>query len=152
MDHKSSDRALRLHDAIASVCPIAGISIGSWDDRGTWRIAFGDGATQQQRESASALLKTFGPFAPSNGDVKAEARRRILAVFPDWKQANMTARGVELQDIWRRTGSWTEQEQAEADALQAAWAWIKAVRSASDVLEAMSPIPGDYTDDKRWPT
>ena len=28
--------------------------------------------------------------------VKAEARRRITQRFPDWKQANMTARGVEL--------------------------------------------------------
>ena len=31
--------------------------------------------------------------------VKAEARRRITQRFPDWKQANMTARGVELLNI-----------------------------------------------------
>jgi hypothetical protein len=63
----------------------------------------------------------------------------------------MTARGVELQDIWRTVGSWTAAEQAEADALKSAWAWIKAVRAASDTLEAMVPIPVDYTSDSYWP-
>lgn len=83
--------------------------------------------------------------------VKIEARRRILDRFPDWKQANMTARGVELQDIWRRTGAWTEGEQAEADALTGAWAWIKAVRAASDAIEALEAVPSDFDDDSRWP-
>lgn len=83
--------------------------------------------------------------------VKNEARRRILDRFPEWKQANMTARGVELQDIWRRVGSWTEGEQAEADALTGAWAWIKAVRSASDEIEALEAVPVDFDADKRWP-
>lgn len=84
--------------------------------------------------------------------VKMECRRRILERFPEWKQTNMTARGVELQDVWRRSGSWTEAQQAEADALAAAWVWIKAVRAASDVIEAMQPIPADYADNARWPT
>jgi hypothetical protein len=95
------------------------------------------------------------PPAPNkditDADIKAEARSRILTVFPDWRQANMTARGVELQDIWRRKGTWTQQEQAEADALQAAWDWIKSVRAASDTIEAMQPLPGDYRDDRHWP-
>lgn len=85
------------------------------------------------------------------GLVKMEARRRILERFPEWKQTNMTARGVELQDVWRRVGSWTTGEQAEADALAAAWDWIKAVRVASDAIEAMQPIPADYADNARWP-
>jgi len=83
--------------------------------------------------------------------VKAEARRRILDRFPDWKQTNMTARGVELQDIWRRNGAWTAQEQAEADALALAWAWIKAVREASNVIEALPDVPEDFDADSRWP-
>lgn len=83
--------------------------------------------------------------------VKLEARRRILERFPEWKQTNMTARGVELQDVWRRVGSWTINEQAEADALAAAWDWIKAVRAASDAIETMQPIPADYADNARWP-
>lgn len=83
--------------------------------------------------------------------VKNEARRRILARYPDWKQTNMGARGLELQEIWRQAGAWTAEEQAEANALAAAWGWIKAVRAASDLIELMSPIPVDYAADVRWP-
>jgi hypothetical protein len=91
------------------------------------------------------------PLEEQKAAVKGEARARILARFPEWKQANMTARGVELQDIWRLGGSWTEQEQAEADALNAVWAWIKSVRAASDAIEVESPIPHDFTSDQYWP-
>lgn len=89
--------------------------------------------------------------ADQRAAVKAEARRRILARLPDWKQQNMTARGVELQDIWRRAGSWSPEEQAEADALAGEWAWIKDVRAASDAIEALGEIPIDYDADERWP-
>jgi hypothetical protein len=91
------------------------------------------------------------PLADQQQAVKDEARRRIIAAFPDWKQTNMVARGVELQDVWRRTGSWTTDEQVEADALQAAWDWIKSIRDASDVIEALDPIPADFDADARWP-
>lgn len=88
--------------------------------------------------------------APKADDVKAEARRRILARLPDWKQANMTARGVEL--LRKGEVNWTPQEQAEADAITAAWDWVKAIRLASDDIEAMTPIPDDYRDDGHWPS
>lgn len=91
------------------------------------------------------------PLTDQRAAVKAEARRRILARFPDWKQANMTARGVDLQDLWRRNAKWAETEQAEADALSAAWVWIRAVRAASDAIEALDAVPADFDDDKRWP-
>lgn len=83
--------------------------------------------------------------------VKAHARKRILRRFPEWKQTNMTARGVELQDVWRRSEAWTEGEEAEAAALQSAWEWIKGVRTTSDLVEVMEPIPRDFEDDKYWP-
>lgn len=83
--------------------------------------------------------------------VKNEARRRILARFPELKQTNMVARGVELQEIWRQSAAWTAEEQAEANALAAARGWIKAVRAASDLLELMNPIPGDFNNDRHWP-
>lgn len=91
------------------------------------------------------------PAATQVTAIKDECRRRILARFPDWKQTNMNARGVELQDIWRKNGSWTEAEQADAAALTAAWEWVKATRAASNALEAMSPIPEDFTADGYWP-
>lgn len=80
--------------------------------------------------------------------IKAEARSRILARFPEWKQTNMTARGVELMSV-RLARAWTVEEQTEADALQAAWSWIKSIRAASDALEQTAPA--DFAADKHWP-
>jgi len=82
------------------------------------------------------------------GMIKDEARRRILADYPDWKQANMTARGVELLQI-KMARAWDAQEQAEADALSAALARIKCIRAASNVLEAS--MPDDFAADAHWP-
>lgn len=82
--------------------------------------------------------------------VKAEARRRILAVYPDWMQANMTARSVELQDIIRINGVWTTEEEAEYELLKTRWAWIKAIRVFSNQIENMDPIPSDFTANSYW--
>lgn len=80
--------------------------------------------------------------------VKAEARRRILDRYPDWKQTNMLARSVELV---KKGNTLTPEELTETQQLEAVWAWIKAVRTASDQLEAMTPIPLDFNEDGRWP-
>lgn len=90
------------------------------------------------------------PLATQKDAVKAEARRRILAAYPEWQQANMTARGVELLQIQVARGL-SDRERAEVAALQEAWDWIKAVRVTSDTIEALDPIPDDYDDDERWP-
>ena len=82
--------------------------------------------------------------------VKDEAGRRIEAVFPAWKQRNMNAAATALLMARVTVGSWTADEQEQADALTAAWALVSAIRTASDVLEAMDPIPLDYADDKHW--
>lgn len=94
--------------------------------------------------------------------VKLECRRRILARFPDWKQANIQAREGELHRI--QVGlmrgvdgellparALDESELVEEIAIAQAWTWIKATRAASDAIEAMQPIPADYADDARWP-
>jgi len=82
--------------------------------------------------------------------VKAEAGRRILERFPEWKQANMTARSVEL--IRKGEQNWTTEEAQEAAAIQSAWDWVKDVQTASDALESAQPIPVDFTDDGYWPS
>lgn len=51
---------------------------------------------------------------------------KILSVYPDWKQRNMTARFVELITLNETTSE-------EAVAIQSAWSWIKSVRDASNV-------------------
>lgn len=84
--------------------------------------------------------------------VKEEASRRILDRFPLWKQNNMLARAIELQDIIRSAGEWTEEESSEADQLRSAWAWIKAVRDSSDKLEDEDPFGTVISDDSHWPS
>lgn len=104
--------------------------------------------------TTESVTKTYTverkPIEEQKEAVKAEARRRILVTFPEWKQANMTARAVELQNLYRLNGSWSPQEQAEQDALQGAWDWIKAVRQFSNTIELMDPIPADFNDDEYW--
>jgi hypothetical protein len=90
--------------------------------------------------------------------VKAEAQRRIIALTGASdltttmiKQLNASMRANELNNKLATGGTLTTKEQGEADALKALAAAIKAIRAASDVLEAMDPIPSDYNDDSNWP-
>lgn len=62
-------------------------------------------------------------------ETKAEANRRILAILPEWKQRNYTARAVEKVAAG-------EVGDDEWNAMSAAWTAIKAVRVASDAIEA----------------
>lgn len=60
---------------------------------------------------------------------KSEAERRILAILPEWKQRNYTARAVEKVAAG-------EVGDDEWNMMQASWDQIKAVRVASDAIEA----------------
>lgn len=80
--------------------------------------------------------------------VKAEAARRILALCPEWKQRNLIAQAVILQDKGR--ANWTPEEQAAWDAGAALWAQIAAIRAKSDQIEAMDPIPHDVENNAIW--
>lgn len=66
--------------------------------------------------------------------VKTEANRRILARYPTHVQANMTARAVKLSDI-RHSRPLTSDETDEKAAIEAAWDWVLAVRTASNDIE-----------------
>lgn len=79
--------------------------------------------------------------------VKAEAYRRIIALCPEWKQRNLTAQAAQLAK--KGEANWT---QAEADAWaagEALWTQIAAIRAASDTIEALDPIPDDFSE--YWP-
>lgn len=65
--------------------------------------------------------------------INNKASDKIIAIYPQWKQANMTARFVQLITLGQ-TGS------AEGLGLQSAWAWIESIRAASNV--ACSNIQG----------
>ena len=90
--------------------------------------------------------------------VKAEAQRRIIAVTGTAdltscmiKQANANMRANELNDKRLGGQALTAEEAAEAQALRDLAAAIKGIRVASNNIEAMSPIPLDYTSDSYWP-
>jgi hypothetical protein len=67
--------------------------------------------------------------AAKTQQIKAAARARILARYPEWRQANLTARAVELVSLGQTTGP-------EWGQMQAIWNWIKATRARSDLLES----------------
>lgn len=68
--------------------------------------------------------------------IRAEAKQRIEARYPDWLQRNMTARSAELIDIRATVGSLTAEEEAERQGIKAIWTAIKSVRAASNAAEA----------------
>lgn len=67
--------------------------------------------------------------------VKLEARARILAFLPDWKQSNYNARMNQLNDA-RFSRALTVEEDGEIEVMRAAWARAVAIRQASDVHES----------------
>jgi hypothetical protein len=82
--------------------------------------------------------------------VKAEAGRRITAIAPEWTQRNLTAQAAVLAKIG--VDNWTTEQTAEWDAGEVIWARIQAIRTASNVIERLDPIPQDYaTNESRWP-
>ena len=83
---------------------------------------------------------------PTIDNIKMEAGKRILRIYPEFKQRNMISRAVELTNI----GNTREMEELEN--IQKSWDWIKAVRDASTKLENMpNGVPNDYRNDKYWP-
>jgi hypothetical protein len=148
----------RLSAAIRGVAPIHGVSIGARDDKRTWRIDFAPEATAEQKAAAQVALDAFDAAAVPIEDVKAEAQRRIIALtgksnLQDCmiKQFNALMRAGQLTDKRVSGAALTAEEEAEADTLRAMADRVKAIRAASDALEASTPIPADYAADKHWP-
>ena len=63
--------------------------------------------------------------------VKDYAQQLIEGRYPDWRQRNMLARVLTLQNI----SPLTDDEQAELAQISLAWDWIDSVRHQSDLLE-----------------
>lgn len=131
--------------------------VGHWDTmpdhRGeTWYDAYG---TKQVVDflgdpAAQGLSPDAPPPPPATAEqVKAEAYRRIVAICPEWQQRNLTAQAVVLAEKGR--ANWSQDELAAWEAGEALWGAIKAIREASDVIEALDPIPSDFTADEYWP-
>lgn len=64
--------------------------------------------------------------------IKSHAQALIYKRYPQWRQANMTARALELSMSVHRSAD----DDAELSQIRAAWDWIRDVRIASAVHES----------------
>lgn len=113
----------RLGDMAAQAGPGEVVLEGRWpDDEYELRID----------ETGAKPRRLKVATAPTIEDVRRCAHNRIVRPYPLWKQANIQRKGGEPFEVMD--------------------AYIDAVQAASNKLEAMSPIPADYTSDHRWPT
>jgi hypothetical protein len=69
-------------------------------------------------------------------EVKAEANRRILDRMPDFKQRNYIAFNLEMERKERKGEVLTPTELATIAFTEGEWEFAKAIRSASNVIEA----------------
>lgn len=128
----------------------AGIPIHQAGRDGT--ITFRAGATlEQQAHAAQIAAEMDDAVLLAVRRIKSLAQARIYAFLPAWKQANLTARAVELTPKVI-AGTLTKGETAEFAAMQAAWARVKAIRAFSNGLEARV-IAGETFDPagESWP-
>lgn len=69
-----------LSDAISAVCPIEGVSVGTWDNKATWRIDFAPSALPEERAAAEAVVADFDPNQTFPEYVTDERNRRLKTV------------------------------------------------------------------------
>lgn len=162
---------------IAAVAPIQGVSIGSWNDRETWRIDFAPDATEQQKAAAQAVLVSFDPDAVKPEMVVAERTRRLALGFnydfedsrgvhrigttdadlKGWDEVSKYAGALidsgdtsTLIAIVTDTGPCTvTAPEWRAIEIEAAH-FRQPLWAKSFALMASNPIPADYTNDSHW--
>ena len=87
----SSDTA-RLHESVAAVCPIDGVSVGKPGDPSTVRIDFRPEATPERRAAAEAAVKAFD--WSDAAQAQWEADRNVPAAAALLQSADPVAQGV----------------------------------------------------------
>lgn len=100
------------------------------------------------------------PRADKIAKVKEEAQRRIFNVLPAYKQTNLMAQGLENTLAYGPDATqWPAEQKAIKAFADARWARIKALRAASDAIEAKLNAMSDWqaieahdaTTDPDWP-
>ena len=89
----------KLHEAIAKVCPITGVSIGNVNDKATWRIDFAPGSTAQQQTTAMGVLQGFDVAAADAAEKAKEDRRVAISNAARADQVIDKLRTASLQEI-----------------------------------------------------
>lgn len=83
--------------------------------------------------------------------VKAECRRRILLMMTEDQQRNTLAAGqAAVMQYGADPSLWPEELQQRQAAAMLAWTEIERLRSRSNQIELMDPIPADIVDDSLW--
>lgn len=168
-----------LHEAIAAVCPIIGVSIGKTADKSTWRIDFAEHVTPEQMAAAEEALAAFDLDAVDPALVNDERERRILrgttVTVPGVGQIPVQGRAEDSRNLQAlafaaslRMGAGDTKTPTtfhDADNVdhqltppqmlalwQGAAAYVSALYKASWAIKAMQPIPADFRDnDDLWP-
>ena len=103
------------------------------------------------RNNVPTVVREYEDKVYTHSDVKKEANARIEQLYPSWKQDNHLAECViMLMGIVVQEATPTEKQLADVTAALEAFAEIKRIRAASDVLEGMEEVPTDYAADERW--
>lgn len=146
----------RILEKLRSVAPIESISIGSFQDKSSWKVFFSAEATQAQRTQAQLAIDNFNLDEPSSEDIKEEANRRmrvLLGARDRLHLAEVIQRGNREAIALLKKGAdnWTAQEQARATELENLDLMLNAIAQASNSLEALANRPTDYTNNTYWP-
>jgi hypothetical protein len=156
----------RLHEAIALVAPIDGVS-----SEGI--VSYKANATQEQMAAGDAVVADWDfvtsdwrsstaryrsdHLAAAAQAIKDRCAADILDRYPEWKQRNMTARALELATIergkpsvhpdgsvsWIGARQMTSSEAQELLEVAGAWEWIRQRRAQSDAEEAAVQVAAD---------
>ena len=141
--------------ALKSLVPESEWSIPG-DDYGSivWHV---EPVRRPTQEEVTGEINRLAQLAMADA-VKKEAQRRIIvltgkATLQDCmiRQFNALMRAGQLTDKRVNGEVLTAEEEREADTLRAMADLVKSIRAASDVIETMSPIPADFTDNRHWP-
>ena len=146
-----------ISEEIEKLAPIDGISIGNLNDKTTWRVDYKNTATQAQITNVNNFINNLDITAPIPDDVRAEAQRRMIVLV---NAKNSDDLNIKIQNGLREAARLLQKEidgitltQAEIDKknqLKQTDASIENIRAKSNILEAMNPIPSNYTDDSWW--
>ena len=147
----------KLHEMIAAVCSIEGIRIGRVDDRATWGFTAAEQASPEQMQAALDVLNAFDPDMVELAHVRAECQRRLIAMCHARdaedlavKIANAQREAARYLNILVAGNQLDNDQAARRTILMELDAAIERLRAKSNALEATSPIPKDFADDKYW--
>ena len=69
-------------------------------------------------------------------EIKVLTQQKIYSFLPQWKQANLTARGLQLTKKLATGGTLTIAESTEVAEIEAMWTRVENIRAASNTAEA----------------